>query len=212
VPTFDSPVCVRLPRAQPEEGRGGWNGSRYDNPEVNAKIKSLATNRSGGATRHRRDLGEGEEDRVFLMVHNQMLAYAMRDGIDIAVHPENQPHMATSRASDLTDPCWAARDNRAGAVCVRLSGFGGPAMIAYILRRIAQSVLVMLVVALVSFSLFRFVGDPIATMMGQETSQADREALRERAGPERSGAVQFATFIGPRGRAISAFPTACSSR
>jgi len=38
-------------------------------------------------------------------------------------------------------------------------------MIAYILRRIAQAVLVMLVVALVSFSLFRFVGDPVATMI-----------------------------------------------
>jgi len=35
-----------------------------------------------------------QEDRVFLMVHNQVLAYAAREGIDIAVHPENQPHMA----------------------------------------------------------------------------------------------------------------------
>jgi peptide/nickel transport system permease protein len=44
-------------------------------------------------------------------------------------------------------------------------------MLAYILRRIVQSVLVMLVVALVSFSLFRFVGDPVATMMGQEAAR-----------------------------------------
>jgi peptide/nickel transport system substrate-binding protein len=28
---------------------------------------------------------------VFLMVHNQLLAYAARDGVNIAVHPENQP-------------------------------------------------------------------------------------------------------------------------
>jgi peptide/nickel transport system permease protein len=68
-------------------------------------------------------------------------------------------------------------------------------MIAYILRRVAQSVLVMLVVALVSFSLFRFVGDPVATMMGQEASQADREALRERLGLNDPVPVQFATFI-----------------
>ena len=68
-------------------------------------------------------------------------------------------------------------------------------MIAYILRRIAQSVLVMLVVALVSFSLFRFVGDPVATMMGQEASQADREALRERLGLNDPVPVQFATYI-----------------
>ena len=69
-------------------------------------------------------------------------------------------------------------------------------MIAYILRRILQSVLVMLVVALVSFSLFRFVGDPVATMMGQEASQADREALRDRLGLNDPVTVQFAGFIG----------------
>jgi peptide/nickel transport system permease protein len=68
-------------------------------------------------------------------------------------------------------------------------------MFASILRRVAQSVLVMLVVALVSFSLFRFVGDPVATMMGQEASQADREALRERLGLNDPVPVQFATFI-----------------
>ena len=68
-------------------------------------------------------------------------------------------------------------------------------MIAYILRRIVQSVLVMLVVALVSFSLFRFVGDPVATMMGQEASQADRAALRDRLGLNEPVVVQFASFI-----------------
>jgi peptide/nickel transport system permease protein len=67
-------------------------------------------------------------------------------------------------------------------------------MIAYILRRLAQSVLVMLVVALVSFSLFRFVGDPVATLMGQEATVADREALRERLGLNEPVYMQFADF------------------
>ena len=35
------------------------------------------------------------EDRPILNVHNQMLAYAMREGINLDVHPENQPNMAT---------------------------------------------------------------------------------------------------------------------
>jgi peptide/nickel transport system substrate-binding protein len=35
------------------------------------------------------------EDRIFLNVHNQVLAYAMRDGINLEVHPENQPRMTT---------------------------------------------------------------------------------------------------------------------
>jgi peptide/nickel transport system substrate-binding protein len=34
-------------------------------------------------------------DRVLLPVHNQVLAYAMRDGVTLPVQPENQPNMTT---------------------------------------------------------------------------------------------------------------------
>ncbi|PQO24622.1 ABC transporter permease [Rhodobacteraceae bacterium WD3A24] len=68
-------------------------------------------------------------------------------------------------------------------------------MLAYILRRLLQSVVVMMVVALVSFSLFRFVGDPVSTMLGQEATVADREALRERLGLNDPFVVQFADFV-----------------
>jgi peptide/nickel transport system permease protein len=69
-------------------------------------------------------------------------------------------------------------------------------MLAFILQRIIQSLVVMLVVAFVAFSLFRFVGDPIASMVGQETTLADREELRDRLGLNDPFAIQFATFIG----------------
>ncbi|HHY02153.1 MAG TPA: ABC transporter permease, partial [Paracoccus sp.] len=68
-------------------------------------------------------------------------------------------------------------------------------MLAYILRRIIQSVVVMLVVAFVSFSLFRFVGDPISSMVGQETTLADRAELRERLGLNDPFIMQFASFV-----------------
>jgi peptide/nickel transport system permease protein len=68
-------------------------------------------------------------------------------------------------------------------------------MLAYIIRRFLQSVLVMLVVALVSFSLFRFVGDPINSMVGQEATIADREALRDQLGLNDPFLTQFATFV-----------------
>jgi peptide/nickel transport system permease protein len=58
-----------------------------------------------------------------------------------------------------------------------------------------QSVLVMLVVALVSFALFRFVGDPINSMVGQEASIADREALRQALGLNDPFLVQFGRFV-----------------
>ena len=54
----------------------------------------------------------------------------------------------------------------------------------------------MLAVALVSFTLFTFVGDPVNNMVGQETTQAEREALRQRLGLDDSIAIQFARFVG----------------
>jgi peptide/nickel transport system permease protein len=68
-------------------------------------------------------------------------------------------------------------------------------MLAFVLRRVLQSLVVMLVVALVSFALFRYVGDPISTMMGQEATIADREALRERLGLNDPFVVQFFDFV-----------------
>jgi peptide/nickel transport system permease protein len=69
-------------------------------------------------------------------------------------------------------------------------------MLAFILRRIIQSVVVMLVVAFVAFSLFRFVGDPIASMVGQETTLAERDDLRDLLGLNDPFVVQFASFMG----------------
>jgi peptide/nickel transport system permease protein/oligopeptide transport system permease protein len=69
-------------------------------------------------------------------------------------------------------------------------------VLAFIIRRLAQSVLVMLVVALIAFAVFRFVGDPIASMVGVETRIEDQEIMRERLGLNDPVFVQFARFIG----------------
>ena len=68
-------------------------------------------------------------------------------------------------------------------------------MLAFIIRRLAQSVLVMLVVALIAFAVFRFVGDPIASMVGVETRIEDQEIMRDRLGLNDPVVVQFARFI-----------------
>ncbi|HXR59498.1 MAG TPA: ABC transporter permease, partial [Burkholderiales bacterium] len=39
-------------------------------------------------------------------------------------------------------------------------------MLVFVLRRLAQAVVVMLAVGLIAFSLFRFVGDPVQFMLG----------------------------------------------
>jgi peptide/nickel transport system permease protein len=68
-------------------------------------------------------------------------------------------------------------------------------MIAFILRRLMQAVLVMLTVALISFALFNFAGDPINNMVGQDVSLADRERLREALGLNQPFWVQFVIFL-----------------
>lgn len=68
-------------------------------------------------------------------------------------------------------------------------------MFAYILQRLFQSVLVLLVVGLVAFSMFRFVGDPIDNMLGRERTQADVERLREVLGLDAPFPVQYARYL-----------------
>ena len=69
-------------------------------------------------------------------------------------------------------------------------------MLAFTLRRVFQSLVVLLVVGLVAFSMFRFVGDPIENMLGQERTQADVERLRDRLGLDRPFPVQYLAFLG----------------
>ena len=67
-------------------------------------------------------------------------------------------------------------------------------MLAFIARRILQSIFVMLAVALIAFSLFRFVGDPVAQMVGQETSLEDQARIRDSLGLNDPITTQFVDF------------------
>lgn len=68
-------------------------------------------------------------------------------------------------------------------------------MLAYIIRRVLQSILVLLVVGLVAFSMFTFVGDPIDNMLGQERTQEDIERLRTQLGLDQPFVVQYWRFL-----------------
>jgi peptide/nickel transport system permease protein len=69
-------------------------------------------------------------------------------------------------------------------------------MLVFILRRLMQALLVMLTVALIAFSLFQFVGDPVSNLLGQEATQEQRDALRKELGLDQSFVAQFAAFVG----------------
>ena len=68
-------------------------------------------------------------------------------------------------------------------------------MFAFVLRRLVQSVGVMLTVALIAFVMFQFVGDPVTIMLGQEATPAERDRLREQLGLNEPVFVQFYHFV-----------------
>lgn len=73
-------------------------------------------------------------------------------------------------------------------------------MLAYILRSLMQGVVVMLAVAFIAFSMFRFVGDPVVNMLGQEATLQDRAELTQRLGLNDPVPLQFARFVADAAR------------
>ena len=69
-------------------------------------------------------------------------------------------------------------------------------MIAHLIRSLLQGILVILAVGLIAFSMFRFVGDPVASLAGQEATDADRAELAERLGLNDPFPLQFVRFLG----------------
>lgn len=68
-------------------------------------------------------------------------------------------------------------------------------MFAFIVKRLFEAVVVMLVVSMVAFFLFQFLGDPVLQMLGQESTEAEREALRHSLGLDQSLWVQYGQFV-----------------
>jgi peptide/nickel transport system permease protein len=66
----------------------------------------------------------------------------------------------------------------------------------FVFTRLFQATIVMLVVALAGFLVFQFIGDPVLALVGQETSVADREALREGLGLNDPIITQYFRYVG----------------
>lgn len=69
-------------------------------------------------------------------------------------------------------------------------------MLAFCIRRIAQAAVVMLVVGLIAFALFRFVGDPVVFMLGQDATPQDRARMSAELGLDQPFHLQYARFVG----------------
>ncbi len=68
-------------------------------------------------------------------------------------------------------------------------------MFAFILRRLAQAVVVMVSVALIAFMLFQYVGDPVVFLLGQDATPEQVRELRADLGLDQPFFIQFGHFL-----------------
>ena len=68
-------------------------------------------------------------------------------------------------------------------------------MFAFILRRLIQAAIVMVVVAFIAFLLFQYVGDPVVFLLGQDATPAQIRELRADLGLDQPFFVQFWHFL-----------------
>ena len=83
-----------------------------------------------------------------------------------------------------------------GHLAAVVFGLPPPLMLAFILRRLLQALVVMLTVAFLAFMLFQYVGDPVTSILGQDATQEQRDQLRQDLGLDAPFPVQFARFVG----------------
>ena len=69
-------------------------------------------------------------------------------------------------------------------------------MLAFVIRRLIQALVVMLTVTFIAFTLFQFVGDPVTNLLGQDATAEQRQQLRSDLGLDKHFVTQFAHFIG----------------
>ena len=69
-------------------------------------------------------------------------------------------------------------------------------MLVHLLRRLGQSVLVLLAVSFISFLVFRHIGDPTISLLGEDATIADRTALISQLGFDRPVPEQYVRYLG----------------
>src|SRR5580698_7142991 len=68
-------------------------------------------------------------------------------------------------------------------------------MFAFVTARLLQAIPVLLVVGLISFALFAFVGDPVSILLGQDHTEAQRQAMIHQLGLDQPFFIQFADYL-----------------
>ena len=69
-------------------------------------------------------------------------------------------------------------------------------MLAFIISRLLQAIPVLMVVGLIAFAMFKFVGDPVTIMLGQNYTEVQKAALIHHLGLDQPFVVQYLRFMG----------------
>jgi peptide/nickel transport system substrate-binding protein len=91
VPTYDSDYIFSYLYHTREGTRGGWNATRYSNPEADKLIQSLS-NETDIPKRNATIAQIWDKllaEQVYVAIHHQMLAHAMKGDITVPVRPDN---------------------------------------------------------------------------------------------------------------------------
>jgi peptide/nickel transport system permease protein len=68
-------------------------------------------------------------------------------------------------------------------------------MLAFIVRRLLQSIIVMLTVGVLAFAMFRFIGDPVNQIVSIDTPASERAQIRASLGLDDPTPIQFARYM-----------------
>ncbi len=93
VPTYDSEYIFNFLVHGREDDIGTWNGTGFDNDDLDAKIISLASNtdleaRNGDIADIWRVV---QDEQLYIPIHHQVLNWGMSESLGIDVDPEDQP-------------------------------------------------------------------------------------------------------------------------
>jgi peptide/nickel transport system substrate-binding protein len=91
VPTYDSHYIFSFLYHTRAGSEGSWNATRYSNPEIDAAIRSLSSEVDTGKrnTTIAKIWNVLSDEKIYIPLHHQMLAYAMKRDLDIPVSPDN---------------------------------------------------------------------------------------------------------------------------
>jgi peptide/nickel transport system substrate-binding protein len=95
VPTYDSEYAFSFLHHTRMGRFGSWNSTRYSDPELDKMIESLSS--EVDLSKRNATIAEiwqvVQDETIYIPLHDQLLAYAMKADLDVPVSPENVVHM-----------------------------------------------------------------------------------------------------------------------